>query len=62
MGWGACKGDWSLFKSVNTNDFTLGPEFKSAIRLYVMENIILPVLSDVVKLTLKARSKVVFHL
>lgn len=46
---------------MHTNYYASGPELKSVITLYfnVVENIILPVKSDLVKLLLKVRGKVV---
>lgn len=46
---------------MHTNCYALGPELKSVITLYlnVVENIILPIKSDLVKLLLEVRGKVV---
>lgn len=46
---------------MHTNDCTLGPELKSVIVLYyiITENIILPVKSDLAKVSLRIRSKII---
>ena len=45
---------------MHTNDYTLGPELKSVIALYyiITKNIILPVKSDLAKVSLRIRNKI----